>query len=83
VVVEEVVRHVSGAEHATVSLTVTDLLAEYERLRLGFPGLEPVLRHEPWGERSVRLTDPNGIAVRLIEWVPPAASGVDRAAPAS
>ena len=42
--------------------------------RRAVPHLDPVLRHEPWGERSVRLTDPNGIAVRLVEWVPPAGS---------
>jgi catechol 2,3-dioxygenase-like lactoylglutathione lyase family enzyme len=66
------------ATNAIVSFTVTDLLAEYERLRLAYPELGPILRHEPWGERSVRLTDPNGIAVRLVEWVPPAGSGTDR-----
>ena len=69
---------VGTATNAIISFTITDLLAEYERLRLAVPELGPVLRHEPWGERSVRLTDPNGIAVRLVEWVPPAGSGTDR-----
>jgi catechol 2,3-dioxygenase-like lactoylglutathione lyase family enzyme len=65
----------AGAGSATntiVCFTVADLPAEYERLRLAAPELDPVLRHEPWGERSVWLTDPNGIAVRLVEWAPPA-----------
>jgi hypothetical protein len=63
---------VGAATNTIVSFTVADLLAEYERLRLAVPELDPVLRHEPWGERSVWLTDPNEIAVRLVEWVPPA-----------
>jgi catechol 2,3-dioxygenase-like lactoylglutathione lyase family enzyme len=73
---------VGTVTNATVSFTVTDLLAEYERLRLAVPDLGLVLRQEPWGERSVQLTDPNGIAVRLVEWVPPAGSGTDPRPPA-
>lgn len=70
------------ATHVTVSLTVTDLLTEYHRLRRAAPASSPVLRHEPWGERSVWLTEPNGIAVRLVEWMPPGGSGPDRPPPA-
>jgi catechol 2,3-dioxygenase-like lactoylglutathione lyase family enzyme len=66
------------ATNVTVSLAVTDLLAEYHRLRRAGQAPEPVLRHEPWGERSVWLTEPNGIAVRLVEWVPPGGSEPDR-----
>ena len=66
------------AANVTVCLTVTDLLAEYHRLRRAAPGSGPVLRHEPWGERSVWLTEPNGIAVRLVEWMPPGGSQSDR-----
>jgi hypothetical protein len=69
------------ATHVTVSLTVTDLLTEYNRLRRAAPGSSPVLRHEPWGERSVWLTEPNGIAVRLVEWVPPGGWGATPSAP--
>ena len=50
----------AGAMSATnviVSLTVTDLLTEYRRLRQAAPAPGPVLRHEPWGERSVLLTE--------------------------
>ena len=67
-----------AATNVTVSLTVTDLLTEYDRLRRVAPAPGPVLRYEPWGERSVWLTEPNGIAVRLIEWMPPGGSGTDR-----
>jgi catechol 2,3-dioxygenase-like lactoylglutathione lyase family enzyme len=72
---------VDTTTNTIVSFTVQDLLVEYERLRQAVPHLDPVLRFEPWGERSVRLTDPNGIAVRLVEWVPPAGSGADRRPP--
>lgn len=72
----------STATNVTVSLTVTDLLAEYHRLRQCAPAPGPVLRQEPWGERSVWLTDPNGIAVRLVEWMPPGGSEPGRRSPA-
>jgi catechol 2,3-dioxygenase-like lactoylglutathione lyase family enzyme len=67
-----------ASTNVTVSLTVTDLVTEYHRLRQAAPAAGPVLRHEPWGERSVWLTDPNGIPVRLVEWMPPGGSGADR-----
>lgn len=55
-----------------VTLTVTDVAGEYERLvREGAPISMP-LREEPWAERLFQLTDPNGVVVRLVEWVPPA-----------
>jgi catechol 2,3-dioxygenase-like lactoylglutathione lyase family enzyme len=69
--------------NAAVCLTVTDLLAEYERLRRATPPHDLVLRHEPWGERAVWLTDPNGIAIRLVEWAPPAGADGDRGLPAA
>jgi catechol 2,3-dioxygenase-like lactoylglutathione lyase family enzyme len=71
------------ATNPAVCFTVTDLLTEYERLRLAVPEHDLVLRHEPWGERAVWLTDPNAIAVRLVEWIPPAGAGGDRPPPAT
>ena len=65
---------VGAAVDTIISFTVPDLLVEYERLRRAVPDTDPVLRYEQWGERSVRLADPNGIVVRLLEWVPPAGS---------
>ncbi|MEQ4720157.1 VOC family protein [Nonomuraea sp. B19D2] len=60
------------ATGVVVTLTVTDVAAEYERLvREGAPISVP-LREEPWAERLFQLTDPNGIVVQLVEWVPPA-----------
>ncbi|MFI0421097.1 VOC family protein [Spongiactinospora sp. 9N601] len=50
---------------------VTGVAAEYERLRAEGAALGVPLCTEPWGERYFELTDPNGIVVRLTEWVPP------------
>ena len=63
---------VGAAVGTIVSFTVPELLVEYERLRRAVPDTDPVLRYEPWGERSVWLADPSGVVVRLVEWVPPA-----------
>ncbi|WP_199536795.1 VOC family protein [Spongiactinospora gelatinilytica] len=54
-----------------VVFAVTGVAAEYERLRAEGAAITAPLRTEPWCERSFELTDPNGIVVRLTEWVPP------------
>ncbi|MEU6236923.1 VOC family protein [Kitasatospora sp. NPDC047058] len=61
-----------GPTDVIVSFAVTGITAEYERLRNEAGGVTVTLRQEPWGELVVRLTDPNGVAVQLTEWVPPA-----------
>lgn len=50
----------------TVSLTVDDVAAEQERLRAEGANTMP-LREEPWGERLLQVTDPNGVVVQLVE----------------
>ncbi|MFD6418394.1 VOC family protein [Streptomyces sp. NPDC060194] len=62
----------SGPAEVAVSFTVTDLAAEHERLRRERARITVPLRQEPWGEWVVQLTDPNGVVVQLVEWVPPA-----------
>ncbi|SDT83079.1 Glyoxalase/Bleomycin resistance protein/Dioxygenase superfamily protein [Streptomyces sp. TLI_053] len=57
---------------ALVSFAVTGIAAEYERLRRAGANLTVPLRREPWGELLLELTDPNGVVVRLTEWIPPA-----------
>ncbi|MFE3517092.1 VOC family protein [Streptomyces sp. NPDC059166] len=54
-----------------VSFTVTGLAAEHERLRREGALITTPLRQEPWGEQVLRLTDPNGVVIQLVEWVPP------------
>ncbi|MFG3078388.1 VOC family protein [Streptomyces sp. NPDC048225] len=55
-----------------VSFTVTSIHAEYERLRREGARITLPVRKEPWGEWVLQLTDPNGVVVQLVTWVPPA-----------
>ncbi|MER5424785.1 VOC family protein [Streptosporangium roseum] len=48
------------------------IAAEQERLRREGATITEPLRQEPWGEWVLRLTDPNGVVVQLVEWQPPA-----------
>ncbi|MFJ3161372.1 VOC family protein [Streptomyces kanasensis] len=61
-----------------LALTVTDLAAEEARLRGAGAPITMPLREEPWGERLLQMTDPNGVVVQLVEWAAPA----DAAGPA-
>ncbi|MFE9566047.1 VOC family protein [Streptomyces sp. NPDC006487] len=61
-----------GLADLAVTLTVTDVAAAYERLRREGVVVNGGIRREPWGERVIQLADPNGVVVRLTEWVPPA-----------
>ncbi|MGW6418862.1 VOC family protein [Streptomyces sp. NPDC055055] len=55
-----------------LALTVSGIEAEERRLvEAGAPVTMP-LREEPWGERLLQLTDPNGVVVQLVEWATPA-----------
>jgi uncharacterized glyoxalase superfamily protein PhnB len=60
-----------GLADLVVSFAVTDIAAEYERLCREGATIAIPLRREPWGEWLVQLTDPNGVAIQLIEWIPP------------
>ncbi|WP_433513124.1 VOC family protein [Nonomuraea sp. CA-143628] len=62
-----------GLADAIVVFTVTGLAAEYERLRREGATITIPLRREPWGELLMRLTDPNGVAIQLTEWISPIA----------
>lgn len=64
----------SAAGHADgllIAFVVNDLDAEYERMsREGVEFLTPPVT-EPWGERYVQATDPNGVVYQLVTWVTP------------
>ncbi|MFI6500195.1 VOC family protein [Nonomuraea typhae] len=62
----------SGFADVIVSFAVTDIAAEYGRLRAEGANITVPLHHEPWGEWVVQLTDPNGVVIQLVEWIPPA-----------
>ncbi|MFI6520417.1 VOC family protein [Spirillospora sp. NPDC050679] len=55
-----------------VSFSVTDIVAEHERLRSEGARLTAPLRRAPWGEWSLQLTDPSGLVIELVEWTAPA-----------
>lgn len=63
-----------GLADAVVVFTVTDLTVEYERLRREGATITIPLRREPWGELMMQLTDPNGVAIQLTEWISPITS---------
>ena len=54
-----------------IAFVVDDLDAE--QVRLHAEGVEPSLpiREEPWGERLLMVTDPNGVTYELVEWAEP------------
>ncbi|MGW1169687.1 VOC family protein [Streptomyces sp. NPDC002550] len=54
-----------------IAFTVTDLDAEFERLRSEGAPITMPLREEPWGERLFQVTDPNGIILQLVAWAAP------------
>ncbi len=57
------------ASGVIVAFTVEDLEAEEKRLRDEGVEITLPLREEPWGERLLMVTDPNGVPVELVEWV--------------
>ncbi|MFI6055338.1 VOC family protein [Streptomyces violascens] len=61
-----------GPRNVTVTFTVTAIADEHARLRRENAPITTPLRQKPWGEWVLQLTDPNGVVVELVEWVPPA-----------
>ena len=70
----------SAAGHADgllIAFVVADLDAEYERMsQAGVAFLAPPVT-EPWGERYVQATDPNGVVYQLGTWMNPAEATAD------
>jgi uncharacterized glyoxalase superfamily protein PhnB len=49
------------------AIDVSDVDAEYKRIRaMGVP-IEAALRDEPWGDRHFVVVDPNGIGVDVVQ----------------
>ncbi|MFI0156447.1 VOC family protein [Streptomyces lydicus] len=61
-------QHAAGV---IVAFTVTDLEAEYERLQSEGAPITMPPREEPWGERLLQVTDPNGVVLQLVAWATP------------
>ncbi|MFF2040056.1 VOC family protein [Kitasatospora sp. NPDC058170] len=52
-----------------LAFTVQDLAGEEARLHSEGAEITMPLREEPWGERLLQVTDPNGVVIQLVEWV--------------
>jgi catechol 2,3-dioxygenase-like lactoylglutathione lyase family enzyme len=63
------------ADGVIVAFVVDDLEAEQSRLLAEGVALTLPLREEPWGERLLLVTDPNGVVYELVEWTAPQGDG--------
>lgn len=54
-----------------VAFVVDDLEAEQARLRAAGVESAQGIVEEPWGERLLLVTDPNGVVYELVEWTEP------------
>jgi catechol 2,3-dioxygenase-like lactoylglutathione lyase family enzyme len=70
-ILPEALRH-RHADGVIVAFVVDDLEAEQARLRDEGVEITLPIREEPWGERLLLVTDPNGIVYELVEWAAPA-----------
>ncbi|MFG3136911.1 VOC family protein [Streptomyces sp. NPDC048211] len=61
----------SGHAGVAISFAVTGIHAEYQRLRREGARITLPVHKRPWGEWALQLTDPNGLVIQLVEWVPP------------
>ncbi|MFE4513744.1 VOC family protein [Kitasatospora sp. NPDC056783] len=59
------------ADGVILAFVVEDVAAEERRLREEGVAITLPLREEPWGEKLFQVTDPNGVAIELVEWVKP------------
>jgi len=57
----------------TYGVEVSDVDAEYERIRSEGVDTDGPPRDNPWGDRSFTVVDPNGIAVHIHQVIEPAA----------
>jgi catechol 2,3-dioxygenase-like lactoylglutathione lyase family enzyme len=54
------------------TIEVTDVDAEYKRIKaLGVP-IAIALRDEPWGDRHFAIIDPNGVGIDVVKYTQPA-----------
>ncbi|WP_025273391.1 VOC family protein [Haloglycomyces albus] len=59
-------RHADGL---LLALVVSDIDAEYERLKREGVAITTPIETEEWGERYFQVSDPNGVVVQLVQWV--------------
>ncbi len=60
-----------NAAGVILSFVVSDLASEEARLRSEGVEITIPTWEQPWGERLFRVTDPNGLAIEIVEWAAP------------
>lgn len=55
-----------------LTIEVEDADAVYEQLKKKGVKMEVEIRNEPWGDRHFAFYDPNGIAIDIVKYTPPA-----------
>jgi catechol 2,3-dioxygenase-like lactoylglutathione lyase family enzyme len=60
------------ADGLLVAFVVDDVDVEYARLIDEGVAITTPIETEPWGERYFQMTDPNGVVLQLVSWVPTA-----------
>ena len=58
------------ADGVLVVFVVDDVDGEYVRLQDEGVPVTTEIETEPWGERFFQVTDPNGVTIQLVQWVP-------------
>lgn len=58
------------ADGLLVVFVVDNIDDEYARLQQEGVRITTPIQTEPWGERFFQITDPNGVVVQLVQWMP-------------
>ncbi len=64
--------HMRGhqADGLLIALVVDDIDTEYARIQAEGVTITTAIETEPWGERFFQVTDPNGVVIQLVQWMP-------------
>jgi predicted enzyme related to lactoylglutathione lyase len=58
------------ADGLLVVFIVDNIDDEYARLQQEGVQITTPIQTEPWGERFFQVTDPNGIVIQFVQWMP-------------
>jgi len=58
------------ADGLLLAFVVDDVDAEYDRLVGAGVAMTTPIETEPWGERYFQMTDPNGVVIQVVGWIP-------------
>lgn len=60
-----------AADGLLLVFVVDDIDAEYARLASEGVTFTTPIETEPWGERYLQVSDPNGVVIQLVQWLDP------------